>query len=189
MANRKQDELQNSVFVLKNDLLKYANHIAENDSEGKTTIVETIYNLMLQMKQSENNGEDTKELRQAFAGVPLELHGQVLKSFIESFYISNHLNNQIAQESSDTDRVVGDLMEVTDNFYQVNHSVLSPFESIYLLTRALVKPDVLRDSQRHEEASLFIGDTLAQRRILVDYLKQYDAKYHIKIREGANFEG
>lgn len=189
MENKKQDELQNAVFVLKNDLLKYANHIAENDSNGKTSIVETIYNLLLQMKQKENNGEDTREMRRAFAGVPLELHGQVLKSFIESFYISNHLTNKITAPTPETNRIVEDLMQVTDNFYQVNHSVLSPFESVYLVTRALVKPDNLRNSQWHDEASLFIGDLSAQRRALVDFLKQYDSKYHAKIREGENFEG
>ena len=86
MTDTKMDALQNSVYVLKNTLSKYANKLAEDDG-NKTSVVEVIYNVLLQMSKQENDTVETKNLRAAFKGVPLSLHVQALKSFINSFYI------------------------------------------------------------------------------------------------------
>ena len=53
MTDTKMDALQNSVYVLKNTLSKYANKLAEDDG-NKTSVVEVIYNVLLQMSKQEN---------------------------------------------------------------------------------------------------------------------------------------
>ena len=47
MSNTKQDELQNGVFVLKNDLLDYAKKIAKDDADSTTSVVEVVYNVLV----------------------------------------------------------------------------------------------------------------------------------------------
>lgn len=71
MSNTKQDELQNGVFVLKNDLLDYAKKIAKDDADSTTSVVEVVYNVLLQIGNQGNNTEETKKLRKAFQGIPL----------------------------------------------------------------------------------------------------------------------
>ena len=186
MVSKRQDSLQNSVFVLKNDLLKYANEIAEKDENHSTSVVEAIYNALLQMKSKENNGEDTRELRRAFGSVPLVLHVQVLKSFIESFYISNHLEKKVVVGTPQTGLISKELLDTVDNFYKLEGKILSPFEAIYLVTGSYVEKDVLKEARRHRQATMFIGDIKYQRRILIDFLQEYDRKYSNKIREEVN---
>ena len=44
MTDKKMDALQNSVYVLKNTLSEFANKLAEDDGNSKTSVVEVIYN-------------------------------------------------------------------------------------------------------------------------------------------------
>ena len=74
-------------------------------------------------------------------------------------------------------------MATTDNFFDQTGKVLSPFEAIYLTIDSYVQQDTLRNAKRREEASLFIGDIKAQRRILVDYLNRYERQYGATLRE------
>lgn len=182
MTDTKMDALQNSVYVLKNTLSKYANKLAEDDG-NKTSVVEVIYNVLLQMSKQENDTEETKNLRAAFKGVPLSLHVQALKSFINSFYISNHIGSQVQPSDKKTETITNELMATTDNFFDQTGKVLSPFEAIYLTIDSYVQQDTLRNAKRREEASLFIGDIKAQRRILVDYLNRYERQYGATLRE------
>ncbi|MDY5247794.1 MAG: hypothetical protein SPJ50_09420 [Ligilactobacillus salivarius] len=183
MTDTKMDALQNSVYVLKNTLSKYANKLAEDDDNSKTSVAEVIYNVLLQMSKQENDTEETKNLRAAFKGVPLSLHVQALKSFINSFYISNHLGSQVQPSDKKTETITNELMATTDNFFDQTGKVLSPFEAIYLTIDSYVQQDTLRNAKRREEASLFIGDIKAQRRILVDYLNRYERQYGATLRE------
>lgn len=183
MTDTKMDALQNSVYVLKNTLSKYANKLAEDDDNSKTSVAEVIYNVLLQMSKQENDTEETKNLRAAFKGVPLSLHVQALKSFINSFYISNHLGSQVQPSDKKTETITNELMATTDNFFDQTGKVLSPFEAIYLTIDYYIQQDTLRNAKRRKEASLFIGDIKAQRRILVDYLNRYERQYGATLRE------
>lgn len=183
MTDTKMDALQNSVYVLKNTLSKYANKLAEDDDNSKTSVAEVIYNVLLQMSKQENDTEETKNLRAAFKGVPLSLHVQALKSFINSFYISNHLGSQVQPSDKKTETITNELMATTDNFFDQTGKVLSPFEAIYLTIDSYIQQDTLRNAKRRKEASLFIGDIKAQRRILVDYLNRYERQYGATLRE------
>lgn len=183
MTDTKMDALQNSVYVLKNTLSKYANKLAEDDDNSKTSVAEVIYNVLLQMSKQENDTEETKNLRAAFKGVPLSLHVQALKSFINSFYISYHLGSQVQPSDKKTETITNELMATTDNFFDQTGKVLSPFEAIYLTIDSYIQQDTLRNAKRREEASLFIGDIKAQRRILVDYLNRYERQYGATLRE------
>lgn len=183
MTDTKMDALQNSVYVLKNTLSKYANKLAEDDDNSKTSVAEVIYNVLLQMSKQENDTEETKNLRAAFKGVPLSLHVQALKSFINSFYISNHLGSQVQPSDKKTETITNELMATTDNFFDQTGKVLSPFEAIYLTIDSYIQQDTLRNTKRRKEASLFIGDIKAQRRILVDYLNRYERQYGATLRE------
>ena len=183
MTDKKMDALQNSVYVLKNTLSEFANKLAEDDDNSKTSVVEVIYNVLLQMSKQENDTEETKNLRSAFKGVPLSLHVQALKSFINSFYISNHLGSQVQPGDKRTETITNELMATTDNFFDQTGKVLSPFEAIYLTIDSYVQQDTLRNAKRRDEASLFIGDIKAQRRILVDYLNRYERQYGATLRK------
>lgn len=183
MTDTKMDALQNSVYVLKNTLSKYANKLAEDDDNSKTSVAEVIYNVLLQMSKQENDTEETKNLRAAFKGVPLSLHVQALKSFINSFYISNHLGSQVQPSDKKTETITNELMATTDNFFDQTGKVLSPFEAIYLTIDSYIQQDTLRNAKRRKEASLFIGDIKAQRRVLVDYLNRYERQYGATLRE------
>lgn len=183
MTDKKMDALQNSVYVLKNTLSEYAKKLAEDDGNNKTSVVEVIYNVLLQMSKQENDTEETKKLRSAFKGIPLILHIQALKSFINSFYISNHLGTQIQPNDQNTEAITNELMATTDNFFDQTGKVLSPFEVIYLTIDSYVKQETLKNPKRKDEASLFIGDIKAQRRILVDYLNRYEHQYGAALRE------
>lgn len=183
MTDTKMDALQNSVYVLKNTLSKYANKLAEDDDNSKTSVAEVIYNVLLQMSKQENDTEETINLRAAFKGVPLSLHVQALKSFINSFYISNHLGSQVQPSDKKTETITNELMATTDNFFDQTGKVLSPFEAIYLTIDSYIQQDTLRNAKRRKEASLFIGDIKAQRRILVDYLNRYERQYGATLRE------
>lgn len=183
MSNTKQDELQNGVFVLKNDLLDYAKKIAKDDADSTTSVVEVVYNVLLQIGNQGNNTEETKKLRKAFQGIPLAMHTQALRSFIVSFYYVNHLDQALVPSNQVIKSVVAEMMATTEHFSEIGGQILSPFEAIYLTIDSFVQDNVLKDPKRHEQADVLIGNIKAQRRILNDYLKEYDAKYGAELRK------
>ena len=79
--------------------------------------------------------------------------------------------------------VVAEMMATTEHFSEIDGQILSPFEAIYLTIDSFVQDNVLKDPKRHEQADVLIGNIKAQRRILNDYLKEYDAKYGAELRK------
>ncbi|RMC46713.1 hypothetical protein [Lactobacillus sp. ESL0230] len=183
MASQKLDRLQNNVYVLKHVLLDYGKQIALKDRKNKTSVVEIIYNSLLQMKDKSHRGADTQRLRQAFESLPLILHAQAFRSFITDFYISNHINGKIINSTQGTSDVVNELMDTANDFYEETGSVLSPFEVVFLTLKALLDSKNLSNPRYHKEAELFVGNIQAQKRILEDFLTQFDKQFNQIIKE------
>lgn len=183
MSTQRQDKLQNSVYVLKHVLIDYGDRIAEKDKKRKTSVVEIIYNGMLQMKEKSHRGADTQKLREAFESIPLRFHSQAFRSFITDFYIRHHINGKVLEATDDTNAVVDELMSTTENFYQETKIVLSPFESMFLTLKALLDSKNLRMPKYHKQAELFVGNVQAQKRILEDFLSKYDKKFGQIVKE------
>lgn len=185
VSGDKQDSIQNSVFVLKNELLRYSEKLINSDSDNKSNIADVIYDVMLKMGQQENNEDDIKELRKVFQAVPLRYHVQVLRSFIDSYYIKNQLGTTVIAGNAKSDEIVNELMATTNNFYLEKNKILSPFEVLYLTIQAYLEPNTLKNVKRREQASLLFGDIKFQKRILNDYLEEYEGKFDSKFGEGS----
>ena len=184
MTNKKQrqNELQNNVFVLSNRLLTFSTELAERNESKRTTVAETIFNVLDQIGQKENNDKKTKELREAFSNVPLALHVQVLKSFTESFYIKNLIDVGIMPENEDTSKLSKKLLETVEVFEEYEQSILSPFEAIYLFALNLLK-SMEQSNSTLKAGEIFLGDRKAQRTILMSFSDAYEDRYGLRLRK------
>lgn len=184
MNNKKhtQDKLQNDVFVLSDRLLAFSGELAEKNESKKTTVAETIFNVLDQIGQKENNGQDTKELRKAFSNVPLALHVQVLRVFTEAFYIKNHIDVAIMAENDSTRKLSAKLLQIVNVFEKYEDRVLSPLEAIYFFTQNMLMGRK-RTESTIKAGEIFLGDLKAQRTILVSFADSYEDAYGFRLRK------
>lgn len=184
MNNKKhtQDKLQNDVFVLSDRLLAFSGELAEKNESKKTTVAETIFNVLDQIGQKENNGQDTKELRKAFSNVPLALHVQVLRVFTEAFYIKNHIDVAIMAENDSTRKLSAKLLQIVNVFEKYEDRVLSPLEAIYFFTQNMLMGRK-RTESTIKAGEIFLGDLKAQRTILVSFADSYEDEYGFRLRK------
>lgn len=184
MNNKKhtQDKLQNDVFVLSDRLLAFSGELAEKNESKKTTVAETIFNVLDQIGQKENNGQDTKELRKAFSNVPLALHVQVLRVFTEAFYIKNHIDVAIMAENDSTRKLSAKLLQIVNVFEKYEDRILSPLEAIYFFTQNMLMGRK-RTESTIKAGEIFLGDLKAQRTILVSFADSYEDEYGFRLRK------
>lgn len=183
MNNKKQtqDKLQNDVFVLSDRLLAFSGELAEKNESKKTTVAETIFNVLDQIGQKENNGQDTKELRKAFSNVPLALHVQVLRVFTEAFYIKNHIDVAIMAENDSTRKLSAKLLQTASVFEKYENRILSPLEAIYFFTQNMLMSRK-RTESTIKAGEIFLGNLKAQRTILVSFADSYEDEYGFRLR-------
>lgn len=183
MNNKKhtQDKLQNDVFVLNDRLLAFSGELAEKNESKKTTVAETIFNVLDQIGQKENNGQDTKDLRKAFSNVPLALHVQVLRVFTEAFYIKNHIDVAIMAENDNTKKLSAKLLQIVNVFEKYEDRVLSPLEAIYFFTQNMLI-SAKRTESTIKAGEIFLGDLKAQRTILMSFADSYEDEYGFGLR-------